>query len=214
MFDTILGYVVVTVGSALLAYATLGRLCGFHRPMKWQRGGRLTWVGELACGSFALCIGLAILQRSGVWAAPALTAWAIGYVSQWRAERRHAAEEEELRARNAANYPGVFDNPPPDDIGRIRADEFDVFDSGACTYLGRATRTDLEVLIDRFGDMPEQGPNDLFLIPESLEVLPAGSLSPAFVALLREAFEQREFLVLRWMPPSHVPARECHPTNG
>lgn len=108
MVETFLGYVTVSVGLALLAYATLGRLCGLHRPMKWQRGGRLTWIGELACASLALCVGLAILQRSGIWALPALGTWALGYVSQWRAERRHVAEERELRARNAAVHPGVF----------------------------------------------------------------------------------------------------------
>ena len=171
-------------------------------------------AGELACGTFVLCVGLAILQGSGVWVIPALAAWAVGYVLQGRANRRHVAKERELRTRNATNYPGIFDNPPPDDIDRIHADELDVFDSGACTYLGRATRHDLKALIDRFADMPDQGPNDLFLIPESLEMFPEGSLSPEFVALLKKAFEKREFLVLKWMPASHVPKPECHLTNG
>lgn len=212
MVDTILGYVVATVGSGVLAYTTLGRLCGFHRPMRWQGGGQLTLAGELACGTFVLCVGLAVLQGSGVWVIPALAAWAVGYVSQGRAHRRHAIEEQELRAQNAVNYPGIFDNPPPDDIDRMHADEFDVYDSGACTYLGRATKHDLKALIDLCRDMPAQGPNDLFLILESLEMVPDGSLDPEFVALLQKAFEKREFLVLRWMPPSQVPKRACHLT--
>ena len=117
-------------------------------------------------------------------------------------ERIGSTEENDLRQRNAANYPGVFDNPPPNDIDRVEGDELDVFDSGACMYLGRAAKHDLKALIDLFRDYPEQGPNDIFLILESLGMFPDGSLSPEFVELLQNAFEKRDFVVLRWMPPS------------
>ena len=202
MVDTILGYVVVTLGSAILVYATLGRLCKFHRTMKWEGGGQLSLAGEFAGGVFVLCIGLAAVQGSGVWVIPALAAFVIGYLSQRRTNRRHAIEEDQLRARNASDYPGIFDNPPPDDIDSMHTDELDVFDSGACTYLGRVAKHDVKVLIDRFGNMPEQGPNDIFLIPEFVGMLPEGSLSKEFVTLLQKGFEKREYLVLRWMPPA------------
>lgn len=202
MVDLVLAYALLTAGSAFLAYVTLGRLGGFHRPIKWEGGGQVTLAGELAAGIFILCLALAVLQRSGFWGIPALAAWVAGYLSQRRAYRRHAAEEGELRARNAVNYPGVFDNPPPDDMDCTHADEFDLFDKGACTYLGRVAKHDLKALIDRFGNMPEQGPNDIFLIPESLEMLPEGSLGPEFLTFLQKAFEERDYLVLRWIPLS------------
>jgi hypothetical protein len=181
--------------------------------MKWRSGGQLTLAAELACGTFVLCFGLAILQRSAVWAIPALAAWAVGYVSQGRANRRHAAVEKELRARNALNYPGIFDNAPPIDLDSVESDELDVFDFGACTYLGRASKRDIKALIDWFAIIPEQGPNDIFILPELVETPKPGWLSPEFVALLQKAFAEREFLVLRWMQPIDANA-ECHLTNG
>jgi hypothetical protein len=204
VIEAILAYALVTVGSALLAYATLGRLLGVHRPMPWQGGGQLTFAGELACGTFVLSLGLCAARHSALWVIPALVAWGVGYCSQWRANRRHASQEDDLRQRNAANFPGVFDHPPPQDIDRVESDELDVFDSGACTYLGRAARHDLKALIDRFRELPEQGPNDIFLIPESLALLPDGALSPDFTKLLQRAFETRDFVVLRWLPPSQA----------
>ena len=207
MFETILAGAIVTAGSALLIYATISRLFRFHRPFKWDGRGQVCLAGELAIGVFILCGGLAVLQGSGLWLIPALAAWIIGYLSQRRTNRQHAAEEHELRALNSANYSGVFDHPPPDDIDCLPEAELDVFDAGACTYLGRAGKHDLKVLIDGFRDMPEQGANDIFLIPESLGILAQGSLSEEFAKLLQKAFEESDFLVLRWMPPSHTEQR-------
>ena len=203
MVETILGWVILVAGAALLAYATIGRLCGFHRPMKWAGGGHLSFVGELSFGVFVLCLGLAALQHSPIWAIPALAAWVVGYIDYRRANRRHAAEEDQLRARNSAKYPGVFDHPPPDDIHRADDVEFDLFDTGACTYLGKAAKRDLKTLIDRFGEIPEQGPNDIFMLPEFLEIMPKNSISQEFTMLLKKAFETRDHLVLRWIPLSH-----------
>ena len=203
MGETILAYVILAVGLAVLAYATIGRLCGFHRPIRWAGGGGgyVSFAGELSFVIFIFCLGLAVLQHSAIWAIPALIGWGVGFASQRRASRRHAAAENELRARNAADYPGVFDNPPPDDIDRTQEDEFDLFDAGACTYLGKVAKKDIKALIDRFSQIPEQGPNDIFMLVEDLEIIGDGSISDELIVLLKKAFEKRDFLVLRWMPP-------------
>jgi hypothetical protein len=199
MFDTIFACIFLVAGLAMLAYATLGRWWGFHRAGKWEGGGQVSLTGELACGIFILCLGLAALHGAGVLILPALAAWIVGYISQERAKRRHAAAEDALRERNAAKHPGIFDQPPPYDIDQ-QEEELDVYDAGACTYLGRGARRDLQVLIERYG-ADQEGPNDIFVIPESLEIFPAGTLGPEFVALLQKAFAERDYLVLRWLPP-------------
>jgi hypothetical protein len=191
----------MTAGAAFIAYATIGRLFRFHRPGKWGGGGQISLMGEFSTGAFFLCMGLMILQDTGLWAIPAIVAWLIGYVSQGRADRRHAAEEAALRERNAANHPGIFDRPPPLDIDAIPDDTLDVYDAGACTYLGRVAKDDIRALVERFEE-PNEGPNDIFLLEEFPDVLPEGSLSPEFVTLLRKAFEERDYVLIRWMPPS------------
>lgn len=202
MGDTIVAYVMIAGGLAVLAYATIGRLCGFHRPIRWKAAGYVSFAGELSMGIFILCIGLAALQHSVIWVFPAVIGWIGMALAGRREERRRTAAENELRARNAAYYPGVFDNPPPDDIDRMQDDEFDLFDAGACTYLGKATRKDIKALIDRFSQIPEQGPNDIFMLVESLGTIGDGAISQELMVLLENAFEKRDHLVLRWMPAS------------
>lgn len=203
MAETIFACVLLAFGGATVGYAVFGRLLRFHRPPKWRRGGTLSLTAELACGSFLLCLGLSALQHTGVWVVPAIAAWVVGYVSQWRAGKQHAAAAAELRERNAESYPGVFEGPPPEDIEAVSGDELDVYDAGACTYLGRAAKGDVKSLVSRFSEVSE-GPNDIFLIVESLEMLDEGALSEEFRRLLERAFEERDFLVLRWLPPREV----------
>ena len=162
MGGTIVAYIFIAVGVAILAYATIGRLCGFHRPIRWQGGGYVNLVGELSFGVCLLCFSLAALQHSDVWPILAFAALVATLISQLRAERRHRAQEKKLRERNAADYPGVFDNPPPEDIDSVYEDELDLFDAGASTYLGKVARQDIKALIDRFSQLPDQGPNDIF----------------------------------------------------
>jgi hypothetical protein len=199
MFGTILAWVALTAGSAVIARAVLGRALGFHGPQKWRGGGEVTLAGELAFGAFLVCVGLSGLMHSAVWVVPAIAAWVVGYVAQWRAGRQFAAAEAELRARNAEQHPGVFDRAPPEDIDATFGDELDVYDAGACTYLGRAPKANLKALIDRFAEVSE-GRNDLFLIVESLEMLDEGALSGEFRQFLTAAFADRDYLLLRWLP--------------
>jgi hypothetical protein len=59
---------------------------------------------------------------------------------------------------------------------------------------------EIEELIEATKDIPDQGPNDIFVIPESLEspvVCPAG---PELRPLLNKHFESRDYAVLRWIP--------------
>lgn len=202
MLKTMAGIAILAVGSALLAYATIGRYFGIHRPMKWRGGGKTTLVGELAIGGFIICFGLAVLQHSPVWILPAAAILVVIFCSQERARRRHAAEENELRARNSADYPGVFDHPGPNDLNSVAGDELDLFDLVTYAYLGRASKGDVQALIKRFCELPEQGPNDIYLEEEFLSALTPDLVSQRFITMLNAAFEQRDRLVLRWMPPS------------
>ena len=200
MVDKILICILIVIGSGILAYATLGRIFGFHRSIRWVGGGQVNLVGELSIGFFVLCPGLALLH-SPVWIIPAIAAFAVGFISQGRSNRQYLAKEKNLRQKNEAGYPGVFENPPPDDIESIDENELDLFDTGICTYLGRASKDDVKVLIHRFKDIPEQGPNDIYMLVESLEMIPQDSVSPEFIMLLKKAFEKRDYLVIRWLPP-------------
>jgi hypothetical protein len=202
MSERIAAFAIVAVGVVIIAYAIVGRLLRFHRQIPWQGGGQVTLFGELCIGLFVLSMGLAVWTRNGAWIIPILAAWIAGSISQRRAVRRHIANENQRRTTNAARYPGVFDQPPPLDPDATRDEVFDLFDAGACTYLGQVTRPDLKLLIARHSDIPDQGPNDLYLLQESLGLFPNGELSDELVALLTKAFEERDYLELRWMPPS------------
>lgn len=202
MSERIAAFAIIAVGVAIIAYAIVGRLLRFHRQIPWQGGGHVTLFEELCIGLFFLSMGLAMGTRNGAWIIPIVAAWIAGSISQRRAQQRYLAGEEQLRATNAAKHPGVFDAPPPVDPDATNHEEFDLFDAGACTYLGRISRRDLKSLIARHADIPEQGPNDLFMLCESLELFPAGELSDELTALLKRAFDERDFLVLRWMPPA------------
>jgi hypothetical protein len=207
MFERIILWVVIAAGSGMFIYTLVGRVLGFHRSLRWQGGGQISCVGEVACATFVLSGGLCILHSPG-WLVIALLAWIIGFVSQERANRRFAAEELALRTRNASHYPGFFDESPPNDIDNYDDETFELFDVAACTYLGRVTRPELQAAIDAFADAAEQGPNDIYVMNESLEMIDSSQLSEEFISLLDTAFEDRDYLVLRWWPSSYQPAQE------
>jgi hypothetical protein len=202
MAQTIVGW--IALGGALigLIYAVAGRWLGVHRPGRWQGGGTVTLIGELALCAFAASIGAWLIHNSGIWVIPAFAAWLVARVSHNRANRRHQREEDELRERNAHEHPGIFDALPPVDIDALGDEEVDLYDAGACTYLGRVQKADMRALIDAFANVPEQDPNDLYVEECFLERVPAEQMSESLAALLHDAFQRREYLVLRWMPPS------------
>jgi len=191
------------IGTLLIAAVAIVILAGltgrgiFRRSPRGRGSGssRSSIVDTAVICVFLACLAVLFMTRSAVWAIPALAAWAIGYVFQERRKRRHAADEEELRIRNALNHPGVFDTPPPQDLDAADGDTVDIYDAGACTYLGRFPKSDMRQIADQFeGD---NGSNDVFIghwhIPDT-------ELSPAFAAALKAAFDERDYLVLRWMP--------------
>ena len=200
--DQILSWICIAVGSALFVYATIGRLCGFHRSARCQGGAQVGLIGDLSISIFVLCFGLAV--HSPAWIILALVAFILILISQNRADKEYAAQEDKLRRANSSKYPGVFDNPPPDDINSVDEDELDLFDAGACTYLGRVGKKDIIAVIDQFKNLAEQGSNDIFMLEESLLLLPKESVSKEFRTLLEKAFEKRDFLDLRWMPLSRT----------
>jgi hypothetical protein len=197
--DQIVSSVIATIGAIAIAYAILGRLLKFHRPISWQTGGSLTFVGELCFGTFLLCLGLA-WRGSGIWIVVALAAWIVVFISQRRAQRRYLAAEQQLRNKNAAQHPGIFDQPPPTNVDDFTHEHFNLYDAGACVYLGQISKADLKALISRLNEIPEQGPNDLYLEEEFLALFAKGALGDDIVQLIERAFKERDYLLLRWLP--------------
>ncbi len=191
--------IVFLCGAALAAgYTTIGRILGIHRPMPWFGGGYSTLTGELATAGFIGCIGLTIIATP-VFLIPALVCWVTAARSQSNANRTFAQQDEELRARNAKNYPGVFDREPPQSLDLNETEDVDVYDCGSCIYLGRIAAKSIENLITATSDMPDQGPNDIYVIEEMLEppIMTEGNDLQLF---LREHFDSRGYAVLRWFP--------------
>ena len=85
----------------------------------------------------------------------------------------------------------------------MSGEEVDLYDAGACTFLGTVAKSDIRALIDTFAEMPEQGSNDIYVETEWLDLSPDCHTTMEFAELLNEAFKQRDYLVLRWMPWSH-----------
>jgi hypothetical protein len=206
--EKILVFIVLAIGIGFFAYATIGRIFGFHRPTQWVGGAKISFVGELAISFFVICWGLTAVFHSAVFIIPAIAAFVVGFISQRRADKHRIAKDQELRKENALKYPGVFDVPPPSDIESIKQDELDIFDAGSCTYIGRVSKNDVKVLINRFKDVPDQGPNDIYMLVESIEMLPKNSVSQNFITLLKNAFEKRDYLEVRWQPPSSNKCRQ------
>ncbi|MEM7352852.1 MAG: hypothetical protein AAF657_18800 [Acidobacteriota bacterium] len=119
--------------------------------------------------------------------------------------RRHQLEEEALRARNALDHPGIFDTSPPTDLDAVPGDQVDLYDAGACTFLGVVDKSDIRWIVDGVADMEELGPNDIYFLPESLEMIPRSEISSDFRSLVQGALAERDELVLRWMPPTRAP---------
>jgi hypothetical protein len=199
---TVVGSLVVAGAAFGMLYAILGRVRGSHRPWKWLGGGETTLAGELSICVFFGSIGAGLVSGSAAWVILALPAWVVGYVSQGRANRRHRTAVDELRRANALRHPGVFDGPPPDDVEAVRDEELDVYDTGTYSYIGSVPRSDVKALIIAFADILDQGPNDIFVIVECLDQMTESGVSRGTVDLLRDAFEGRDHLVLRWMPPA------------
>lgn len=200
MWETIFGCVLIVGSIAGLLYSTGGRGLGFHRPIRWRVGGYLTLVGEVSLWVFMFSAGALILQRNAVWFIPNLCSFIVLYISEIRASRRLKAQENELRATNALNYPSVFDGPPPTDFDAISGEYVDLYDAGACTFIGTVAKSDIRGLIDEHVEMTDEGPNDIYLLVESLEMFPDPQPSQEFISLLKSAFTNRDYLLLRWMP--------------
>jgi hypothetical protein len=198
--ETVIGCVVLTGAAVGLLTAIYRRSHGSRHFGKWLGGGKVTFTGAVAGCIFIGCVGAAFLHVSAIWVIPALSAWFVGYVSQNRANRRHQAEEEQLRNTKARDHPGVFDGPPPTDLDAIPGDQLDLYDAGACTYIGPVCRSDMKATINAFAEMPDQGSNDIFIIYESLERLSELEVTQEFITLLNGALTQRDYLLLRWMP--------------
>lgn len=190
----------LSAATLLAIYATVGRLLGVHWPIPWTGGGNLTLTAELAVAGFFASVGGGIAFGSPLFVLTALPCWLIGYISQGRANRKFHREEESLRKRNAEQHLGIFEADPPQRLDPLGTGAVDVYDCGACLYLGRVGTAEIEVLIDATKNMPDQGPNDIFIIPESLESPIACPAGPELRPLLNKYFESRDYVVLRWIP--------------
>jgi hypothetical protein len=206
VFQTVLGAAIIAGAIVGSVYAAIKFLRGDQSFGKWQSGGSVTLTGSLALCAFAGSIGAALVHNSGIWLIPGVGAWLVGYVSQNRAHRRHQREEDELRRRNALDHPGIFEGPPPAGLEAMPDERLDLFDCGACSYLGTVSKSDIEALLHALAEMPDRESNDIFVMPESLELAHESRLTDEFTALLNGAFQHRDYLVLRWMPRSGQPS--------
>lgn len=195
------------IGGVVLGGAAVGLLTAIYKLSQgsrqfgnWQGGGKVTSTGAIGAWVFIGCVGAGFLHPSAVWIIPALFAWLVGYVSQNRANRQHQAEEAQLRIANALEHPGVFNVPPPTDLDAISGDQVDLYDAGACTFIGTVRKSDMKATINTFAETPDQGPNDIFIIYESLELIPKSEVTQDFIALLNDALTRRDYLLLRWIP--------------
>ena len=96
-------------------------------------------------------------------------------------------------------YPGVFDRDPPLHLDVDATRHVDVYDCDSCAYIGRIGSIHIRDLIQSTADMPEQGPNDIFVIEEMVGP-PALPESNDLKAFLQPHFDSRGHAVLRWLP--------------
>lgn len=197
------GIVALVIAAMMFLYAVVGRLFHFHRPIPWVGGGHLTLVAELAGAGFVACIASAGLRSSPLMLL-AFPMWLILHVSQTRANRQFHDAEDRLRSQNAKRYPGIFDRDPPEELEAIAPTMVDLYDCGACVYIGRIPALDLKQTIDATEDVPDQGPNDIFLVPEALESPAIYPVSNDLKRLLDRHFESRDHAILRWLPATQT----------
>ncbi|MGN6546786.1 MAG: hypothetical protein ACTHK7_17150 [Aureliella sp.] len=98
------------------------------------------------------------------------------------------------------DHPGIFDDPPPSDLDATPGERVELYDAGACTYLGTVCKSDMKVIIETFAEASDQEANDIFIIDESLALLSGSGVTQEFVTLLVDALKRRDYLLLRWMP--------------
>ena len=199
MGERISGTLILVAAILLAVHATLGRVFGFHRNIPWTGGGNNTVVGELALAGFIGSIGGGIASEHPLFILTALPCWLVGFVSQSRANRRFRRDEESLRTENAKLYPGVFDHDPPQRLDADVTPLADVYDCDSCVYIGRIHSSHICDLIRLTMDMPDQGPNDIFVIEEMVEP-PALPESNELQTFLQPHFDLRGHAVLRWLP--------------
>ncbi|QDV20450.1 hypothetical protein Pan153_51250 [Gimesia panareensis] len=181
----------------------LGRIWGFYQPLKWTSGGETTFVSELAILVFISSCLLGVIwdsEISAVCVIFALPAAMISYISEGRARKRFLLKEAELYEANKKEHPGIFDTLPPERLDDFDDEVFDLYDAGIATYLGTISREDLKILIDRFELDGEQGPNDIFVFHEMVELAKEAGISDELESLLFQALEKRDYLYLRWIP--------------
>lgn len=202
MAETICGYLIFGGGIAALLHATLGRIVGFHKAIPWQGAIECSMLGELSIAAALLSFGAMLLARAPVWGLAFIVAWLIGFMAQWRDNRCHRLAQEAIRSANAVHHPRIFDQDPPEDLNATDDQTFRLYDLGYCVYLGNIDRSDLRVLIECLMIVPEFGPNDLYMMEESFDLIPTDDLSTDCETLLKRALQDHGDLTLRWIPSS------------
>ncbi|QDT45070.1 hypothetical protein Pan241w_51880 [Gimesia alba] len=193
----------ITFVALWLVNMILGRIWGFYEPFEWSSGGKSNFVSELAMLVFfsSCLLGMALnSELLPICFTFAVPAWLIGFMSQERARKRFQLKESELYEANKKEHPGIFDSLPPENLDDFDDEIFDLYDAGIATYLGTISRGDLQILISRFELDGEQGPNDIFVFYEMVELAKETGISDELEALLYQALEKRDALYLRWLP--------------
>jgi hypothetical protein len=161
------GTIAEAVGVAFFLYATVGRFLKLHRPCKWANGGEVTIIGEIAISTSCICFGL-ILLFSPAFFIPFACALIIAIASGIRSQWRFFSSERAVRAANKAIHPGVFDQTPPTNLGQTNCEMFDLYDVGTCAYMGKAKRSDIQILLNALRKLFDIEDNDIFLMVDML----------------------------------------------
>jgi len=201
--QVLVGCIVLTIVAGVIVRRTVTRLRDSLRPWRWNGRCDMSPVAEYAICTFFLCVGLFLLTENVIWVGVLLIAWQVGYFAERADWRRFHRQEDALRKANAAYHPGIFEQTPPQDINAFCEEEFRLFDTGACTYLGNVPRQDLQKLIEWRSLSPDLGPNDIYFLEEDLELSKELGISPEFLELVSNGFQSRDYVILRWMPQAH-----------
>lgn len=203
----ILFVLVVIFALFYLIYIIFGRIFGFHKSSKTTGGGEVTLPMELGYWGIFVCLSFGIILQAWILIIPAFFSWFVATISEKRSNKRNLERLTQLREANMKKYPGIFDTSPPLDIQKFDIEEFDIYDTVLATYLGIITRADLGVLINRFEDIgdEESNTNDIFMFYDSVELAKEAGISCELEELLYDVFEERDCILLRWIPQKKIP---------
>ncbi|MBN2579480.1 MAG: hypothetical protein JXB10_10850 [Pirellulales bacterium] len=206
-------FVGLLFGISIWLFLTVSAVISFWRRIR--QGTETRWGGiapvstrsHIAILAFLLFLGLAFLFHSALAGVAGFTVGIVMCYFGICDERRYRNRLKQTRASNAAQYPGVFEQPAPAIAASELPDQptFRIFDNFTATYLGEITREQLLFLIrwhENFGtgaarEFPQT--NDIFILVDCLDMMRDQGADPALIELLRQWISKKKNdLELRW----------------